>query len=119
MIPGEYKLKNEMLECNTGKPTIKLKVTNTDKRPIAVGSHFHFFEVNQRMAFDREAAYGYHLDIPSGTSVRFEAGESKEVTLTAFGGNRVIHGLNNLTNGQINPANKRQAMHNASIKGFI
>lgn len=64
MIPGEYKLKKEDLECNQGKESITVKVTNTDDRPIAVGSHYHFFEVNKFMSFDREATFGYHLDIP-------------------------------------------------------
>ena len=94
MIPGEYKLKKEDLECNQGKESITVKVTNTDDRPIAVGSHYHFFEVNKFMSFDREATFGYHLDIPSGTSIRFEAKETKTVQLVPFGGNRVIYGLN-------------------------
>ena len=100
MIPGEYKLKKEDLECNQGKESITVKVTNTDDRPIAVGSH-------------------YHLDIPSGTSIRFEAKETKTVQLVPFGGNRVIYGLNNLTNGQINDLTKGKAMLNARTKGFI
>ena len=110
MIPGEYKLKKEDLECNQGKESITVKVTNTDDRPIAVGSHYHFFEVNKFMSFDREATFGYHLDIPSGT---------KTVQLVPFGGNRVIYGLNNLTNGQINDLTKGKAMLNARTKGFI
>ena len=119
MIPGEYKLKKEDLECNQGKESITVKVTNTDDRPIAVGSHYHFFEVNKFMSFDREATFGYHLDIPSGTSIRFEAKETKTVQLVPFGGNRVIYGLNNLTNGQINDLTKGKAMLNARTKGFI
>ena len=119
MIPGEYKLKKEDLECNQGKESITVKVTNTDDRPIAVGSHYHFFEVNKFMSFDREATFGYHLDIASGTSIRFEAKETKTVQLVPFGGNRVIYGLNNLTNGQINDLTKGKAMLNARTKGFI
>ena len=119
LIPGEYKLKKEDLECNQGKESITVKVTNTDDRPIAVGSHYHFFEVNKFMSFDREATFGYHLDIPSGTSIRFEAKETKTVQLVPFGGNRVIYGLNNLTNGQINDLTKGKAMLNARTKGFI
>ena len=119
MFPGEYKLKKEDLVCNQGKESISVKVTNTDDRPIAVGSHYHFFEVNKFMSFDREATFGYHLDIPSGTSIRFEAKETKTVQLVPFGGNRVIYGLNNLTNGQINDLTKGKAMLNARTKGFI
>lgn len=119
MIPGEYKLKKEDLEGNQGKTAITVKVTNTDDRPIAVGSHFHFFEVNKLLSFDREGTFGYHLDIPSGTSVRFEAKETKIVTMVPFGGNRVVYGLNNLTDGQINSLNKGKAINNAKIKGFI
>ena len=105
MIPGEYKLKKEDLECNQGKESITVKVTNTDDRPIAVGSHYHFFEVNKFMSFDREATFGYQ--------------ETKTVQLVPFGGNRVIYGLNNLTNGQINDLTKGKAMLNARTKGFI
>lgn len=119
MIPGEIIFKDEKIVGNEGRETIKLKVKNPDKRPIAVGSHMHFFEVNKFMEFDREAAYGMKLDIPSGTVVRWEPGDEKEVTLVPFGGNQVVRGLNNLTNAQVTDLNKGQAVLNAKLKGFI
>lgn len=119
MIPGEIFYKDDQITGNVGRPTIKLLVKNTDKRPIAVGSHMHFFEVNRFLAFDREAAYGYKLDIPSGTVVRWEPGDEKTVQLVPFGGRQVIKGLNGLTNGQISESRKKQALLNASLKGFM
>lgn len=119
MIPGEIIYKEEKIVGNAGRETIELEVTNSDLRPIAVGSHMHFFEVNRFLKFDREAAFGYKLDIPSGTVVRWEPGDTKTVRLVPFGGRQVVKGLNNLTNGQISDYNKGQAMLNAKVKGFI
>ena len=119
MIPGEYKLKKEDLVCNQGKESITVKVTNTDDRPIAVGSHYHFFEVNKCLSFDREKAYGYHLDIASGTSVRFEPGEEKEVQLTEMGGRKRVFGLNDLTRAQTGEDTKATSMETAKLKGFL
>lgn len=119
MIPGEIIFKNDQIVGNEGRETITLKVKNPDKRPIAVGSHMHFFEVNKFMEFDREAAYGYKLDIPSGTVVRWEPGDTKEVRLVPFGGNKVVRGMNGLTNSQISDYNKGQAVLNAKVKGFL
>jgi urease beta subunit len=99
MIPGEYILAPGNIECNVGRPTIKLAVANTGDRPIQVGSHFHFFEVNKQMDFDREKAFGMRLNIAAGTAVRFEPGEEKEVELVTFGGNRQVFGFNNLVDG--------------------
>ena len=99
MIPGEYILGDGNLECNTGRPTCKLAVVNTGDRPVQVGSHFHFFEVNRMMEFDREKAFGMRLNIAAGTAVRFEPGEEKVVELVTFGGHRIAFGINNLTNG--------------------
>lgn len=104
---------------NEGKNTVTLKVTHMGDRPVQVGSHFHFFEVNKQLKFDREFAYGYHLDIPSGTSVRFEPGETKEVTLTEVGGKKRIFGLNDLTCAQASEATKATAIENAKRKGFM
>lgn len=101
MKPGEYIIENEFITLNNGRPTITVKVSNTGDRPVQVGSHFHFFEVNKCLEFDREQGYGKRLDIPSGTAVRFEPGEEKEVTLTEFGGNRAVFGLNGLTSGKL------------------
>ena len=116
---GEVISCNDFIELNTGKHTINLKVTNMCDRPIQVGSHFHFFEVNKYLKFDRKAAFGFRLDIPSGTSVRFEPGEEKEVQLVALGGKRRVFGLNDLTRGQVSMATITSAMDNASKRGFL
>ena len=99
MIPGEYILAAGDIECNIGRTTVMVRVVNTGDRPIQVGSHFHFFEVNTEMEFDRAKAFGMRLDIPSGTAVRFEPGEEKAVGLVALGGNRRAIGFNNLVDG--------------------
>jgi urease beta subunit len=99
MIPGEYFLAEGNIECNVNRATAEITVVNTGDRPVQVGSHFHFFEVNKQMEFDREAAFGMRLNIPAGTAVRFEPGEEKEVSLVTFGGNREVFGFNNLVNG--------------------
>ena len=99
MIPGEYILAEQPIECNTGKPTIKMVVVNTGDRPIQVGSHFHFFEVNKQMSFNRRPALGMRLNIAAGTAVRFEPGEEKEVELVELGGLKRVIGFNNLVNG--------------------
>ncbi|MDE2843873.1 MAG: urease subunit beta [Chloroflexota bacterium] len=103
-IPAE-----EPIEINPGRPTATLLVWNTGDRAIQVGSHFHFFEVNRALRFDREAAYGMRLDIPAGTAVRFEPGDRKEVTLVAIGGTRRILGLNGLTTGSLDSADVRSS----------
>ena len=89
------------IDLNAGRRSVKLKARNTGDRPIQIGSHFHFFEVNKAMEFDRAAAFGMRLDIPAGTAVRFEPGAWKEVTLVTFGGRSELTGLNNLTNGSL------------------
>lgn len=96
---GEVISCNEKIELNKGRKTISLLVKNVGDRPVQVGSHFHFFEVNKCLSFDRKTAFGFRLDIPSGMSVRFEPGEEKTVQLCSFGGKSEIYGLNNLTNG--------------------
>ena len=101
MIPGEYFLKKDPITCNNGKKSISVTVINRGDRPVQVGSHFHFFEVNDALEFPREASLGYHLNIPAGTAVRFEPGDAKEVDLVAFSGTREIYGLNNKTNGSL------------------
>jgi urease subunit beta len=102
MIPGEYILAEGDIECNVGRTTITLVVVNTGDRPVQVGSHFHFFEVNRQMEFDREKAFGKRLNIAAGTAVRFEPGEEKEIMLVSFAGNRKVTGFNNLVDGEIN-----------------
>jgi urease beta subunit len=96
---GEVISCNEKIELNKGRKTVSLLVKNIGDRPVQVGSHFHFFEVNKCLSFDRKTAFGFRLDIPSGMSVRFEPGEEKTVQLCSFGGKSEIYGLNNLTNG--------------------
>lgn len=115
---GEVMPQDRDIELNAGKPVITLTVVNSGDRPVQVGSHFHFFEVNRRLIFDRASAYGYHLDIPSGTSVRFEPGEEKEVQLTAFGGRKRIFGLNDLTRAQATDATKKASCEKAKAQGF-
>jgi len=109
MIPGEYVLSGEEIEINGGRESIVLSVVNRGDRPVQVGSHFHFFEVNRELVFDRKSAFGMRLDIPAGTAVRFEPGQDKEVRLTAFGGKRAVHGLNSLTDGMIDDGPAREA----------
>ena len=101
MIPGEYFLKSDPIELNTGKTTARIAVTNRGDRPIQVGSHCHFFEVNRALAFDRQSAYGMRLNIAAGTAVRFEPGDTKEVELVALGGTRTVFGINGLVNGRL------------------
>lgn len=119
MIPGEIKAGKKEITINEGRKTITLNVTNTGDRAIQVGSHYHFFEVNKALKLDREKAYGMHLDIASGTSVRFEPGEEKEVDLVEFGGTQRIFGFNALTEGQINDTTIVKSSENAKLKGFI
>ena len=104
MIPGEYILAKEAITANVGRNTVELTVANIGDRPVQVGSHFHFFEVNVALQFDREKAFGMRLNIPSGVAVRFEPGDEKTVTLTEIAGRRIVHGLNNQTNGPIDKA---------------
>ncbi len=102
MIPGEYLIANEYIILNQGREAAAVRVANTGDRPVQVGSHFHFFEVNKCLAFDRKKALGKRLDIPSGTAVRFEPGEEKEVCLVSLGGTQEVYGLNDLTAGSLN-----------------
>src|SRR5215475_8239925 len=101
MIKGEYFLRNEPIEANLGRATAFIVVTNRGDRPIQVGSHCHFFEVNTALDFDRNAAYGMRLNIPAGTAVRFEPGDTKEIELVELGGTRTVYGINGLVNGKL------------------
>jgi urease beta subunit len=109
MIPGAYILLAEPIELNAGRRTAKVEVSNRGDRPIQVGSHCHFFEVNRFLAFDRAAAYGMRLDIAAGTAVRFEPGDTREVDLVAIGGSRTIYGLNRLVEGRLDDEQVRAA----------
>jgi urease beta subunit len=99
MIPGEWLLSDEPIEINAGRRRLRLSVRNTGDRPIQVGSHFHFYEVNRALEFDRDAALGMRLDVPAGKSIRFEAGDERDVDLVALGGSRRVLGFNNLVDG--------------------
>lgn len=101
MIPGEYFFDGPDLELNAGRPVTTLKVNNTGDRPVQIGAHYHFFETNKALVFDRAGAYGMHLDLPSGTSVRFEPGEVKEVKLVPYSGDRTVYGFNALVEGRL------------------
>ncbi len=111
MVPGEYLFDGPDVELNAGRPAVALRVNNTGDRPVQVGSHFHFFEANRALVFEREQAYGMRLDLPAGTAVRFEPGEVKEVRLVPLGGARVVHGGNGLVMGPLDDADtRRQAL---------
>src|SRR5215469_16687665 len=111
MIPGEYLLDGGPVELNVNRTTVTLEVNNTGDRPVQVGSHFHFFEVNRALVFDRAAAYGMRLDLPAGTAVRFEPGEVKTVRLVALGGARHVYGGSGLVMGALDdPAVKQLAL---------
>lgn len=101
MIPGEYILSDEDIICNKGSEIFTISVTNTGDRPIQVGSHFHFYEVNEALQFIREQAYGKRLHIPAGAAVRFEPGDEKEIQLINFSGERRVYGFNNKVDGKL------------------
>ena len=118
MVPGEYVLVDEPIELNAGRPVVRLRVDNHGDRPIQVGSHTHFFEVNRFLRFDRTRAYGCRLDIPAGTALRFEPGEGREVDLVPFGGRRAAFGMSGLVNGPLDSA-REEAFAKASAGGFL
>lgn len=121
MIPGEYRLNESAgpIEANPGCRTARLAVKNLGDRPVQVGSHFHFFEVNRALDFDRPAAYGMRLNIPSGTAVRFEPGEEKEIELTDFAGRRIVQGFNALVEGPLDaPGARERSIKRMKKAGF-
>ncbi len=103
MVPGEYILQDGVVELNAGRDPVSVRVANTGDRPIQVGSHTHFFEVNTALTFDRDKAHGRRLDVPAGTSLRFEPGESRDVTLIPLSGRRIAYGMNALVSGPLDP----------------
>ncbi len=120
VIPGELLPADGNIELNAGRETNTVTVANTGDRPIQVGSHFHFFETNKGLRFDRERSYGTRLSIPAGTSVRFEPGDEREVELVAIGGRRIIRGLNGLTQGALDdPSVRETALGRAREQGFM
>lgn len=119
MIPGEYFIKKGEILLNEGHRTATVKVINTGDRPIQIGSHIHFFEINKALAFHRATAFGMRLNIPASTAVRFEPGEEKEVELVELGGNRLVIGINNLVDGDTSSeSNKKAALEKATLLNF-
>jgi urease beta subunit len=116
VIPGEIFPVSGTIVLNAARPTVDVLVENTGDRPIQVGSHFHFFEANRALRFERARAYGRRLDIPAGTAVRFEPGESRSVRLVPLAGQRVVHGFNGLING---PLTATPPLENARRRGFL
>ena len=110
MVPGETFAAAGEIVLNKDSRAISLKVANTGDRPIQVGSHYHFAETNTALAFDREAALGYRLDIPAGTAVRFEPGQSREVSLVPYAGARLVYGFNQAVMGSLPPADRNEAL---------
>lgn len=116
---GAIDFAESAIELNVGRETKQIELVNTGDRPIQVGAHYHLFEVNRAMAFDRAAAFGFHLDIPSGTAVRFEPGQSRMVQVTRFGGAEVSMGMNDLTNGSMrSELTKAEAIQRARQQGY-
>ena len=107
MIPGEYILKDEPIICNEGAESIHVQVINHGDRPIQIGSHFHFYEVNNALKFDREVTYGKRLNIPAGAAVRFEPGDEKEVQLIDYAGEREVYGFHNKVDGALEGGNAK------------
>ena len=118
MIPGEYFLRREPVELNEGRPRVQVRVENTGDRPIQVGSHTHFFEVNRALRFRRAGAYGHRLDIPAGTSLRFEPGEGRDITLVPLAGSRTVFGMSALVNGPLD-AGRDRAIHDLRARKFL
>jgi urease subunit beta len=119
MIPGEVSYQPDRIIGNAGRRTVTITVENLADRDIQVTSHYHFFEVNKRLRFDRAQAFGMHLDIPPGTTIRFEPGERREVRLVEFGGGKRLIGFAGLTNGQANEETKAVAVQRARAQGFL
>ena len=119
MIPGEIiAADGPAIDLNAGRETIELEVANSGDRPIQVGSHFHFFEANRALEFDRAASFGMHLDIPAGTAVRFEPGETRTVSLVAIAGRQIVRGGNSLASGPVDDARRREIHDLAILRGF-
>jgi urease subunit beta len=120
MIPGEYLIDGSPLELNAGRPTCTLEINNTGDRPVQIGSHFHFFETNRALVFDREAAYGMRLDLPAGTAMRIEPGEIKTIRLVTLSGSREVYGGSGLVMGPLDDPTVRQvSLERLKIQKFI
>jgi urease beta subunit len=118
MIPGDHVLLDDSIELNQGRESIRLRVDNLGDRPIQVGSHTHFFEVNRHLRFDRVRAYGCRLNIPAGTALRFEPGEGREIDLVPFAGTRSVYGMSGLVNGSLDSL-RDVALERARDRGFL
>lgn len=117
MIPGEYFISDTPIIANENRQTVKILVTSTGDRPIQVGSHTHFFEVNKALSFVRKNSYGFHLNIASGTSIRFEPGDTREVELVEYAGKKIVFGFSGLVNGKLNEKYD-EALRKAKEMGF-
>jgi urease subunit gamma/beta len=117
-VPGSYEIQDGEIELNADRESVSLEVTNSGDRPVQVGSHYHFVETNPALQFDRGAAYGKRLDIPAGTAVRFEPGDTKTVTLVEIAGNKVIRGGNNLADGPVSDEGRTTTLANVEANGF-
>ncbi|ELY53141.1 urease subunit beta [Natronococcus jeotgali] len=120
IVPGELLPADEPVRINGGRETTTVTVENTGDRPVQVGSHFHFFEINPGLRFDRERSYGYRLNVPAGTAVRFEPGQKREVELVAIGGDRIVRGMSGLVEGPLDDEEVRErATERARERGFL
>jgi urease beta subunit len=119
IVPGEVLVGDEPIRANVGRRMVSVRVTNTSVWPVHVGSHFHFFEANRRLRFDRGAAFGMHLDILAGATVRWEPGETQTVRLVEFAGQREVYGFNGLVDGPLTDDNKTAALARARERGFL
>ncbi len=119
IIPGEVILADTPIVANAGRRTVALRVRNTSVWPIHIGSHYHFFEANRRLRFDRAAGFGMHLDIPAGAQVRWEPGEEREVRLVDYAGRREVHGFNGIVDGPLTEENKQAGLARLRERGFL
>lgn len=119
IIPGEVLVGSGPIQANVGRRTVTIQVTNTSVWPVHIGSHYHFFEANRRLRFDRAAAFGMRLDILAGATVRWTPGETRTVRLVEIGGQREVHGFNGLVDGPLTAENKQTALERARVRGFL
>lgn len=120
LVPGELLPADEPIEINAGRRTETVTVENTGDRPVQVGSHYHFFEANPGLEFERAAAYGMRLNVPAGTAIRFEPGSERDVELVAIGGRRIVHGMGGLVNGELDDEEIRErARERAESRGYL
>ncbi len=119
LIPGEIRPGPDPVVANAGRRAVTVRVLNTSRWPVHVSSHYHFFEANRRLRFDRAAAFGMHLDIPAGATVRWEVGAEKEVRLVEYAGRREVHGFNGLVDGPLTPEAREAALARLRERGFL